>query len=287
MSVSRPSVARISAWIAASSAPGTLYSSLAGMIIAATLRRSSRWDAVREVSADMISSIEEIGKALFHLVGDVERDGLDGGGRIDAARGDEHAAIDDEEILDVVRAAPFVDHRSRRIGAHARGAEQMPAAPGDRIVAADVGGAGGFQNLPAARQPMRHHLAAVLADGVVDPRRGNAVAVFQVGIERDAVVLLRQVLADRGHRDAMAVELAEHAVMIRAPRQDALLLARDRLEHRPGAAAELNAVAADEAARQISVVKLLAPQTGRRSAVGVSRLRHEAVDLRIGMEHQV
>ena len=67
--------------------------------------------------------------------------------------------------------------------------------------------------------------------------------------------------------DAMAVELAEHAVMIRAPRQNALLLARDRFEHRPCTAAELDAVAADEAARKIGVVELLAPEAGRRRAV--------------------
>ena len=66
------------------------------------------------------------------------------------------------------------------------------------------------------------------------------MAVLQHGIERDAVVLLRQILADRGDAQAMAVELAEDAVMVRAPRQNALLLARDGLEHRPGAAAELD-----------------------------------------------
>src|SRR5690242_9000862 len=86
---------------------------------------------------------------------------------------------------------------------------------------------------------------------------------------------------------AVAVEPAEDSVMILAPGQDALLLARDRLEHRTRAAAELDAVAAHEAARQIGVVPLLAPETGRRRAIGVGRLLHEAVDLRVRMEHQV
>src|SRR6185437_5224888 len=228
--------------------PGTLYSVLAGMIIAATARRSSRWADVSVLSSDISASVEQIGEALLHLVGDVERDGLDGGGRIDAARGDEHAAVDDEQVFHIVRPAPFVDHRTLGIGAHPRGAEQMPAAPGDRVVAADIGRAGGFENLSPARQSMIHHLPAVLADRVVDLRRGNAVAVLQHGIERDAVVLLGQVFADRGDREAMAVEPAKHAVMIRPPWQNALLLARDRFKHRPGAAAELDAVAADEAA---------------------------------------
>ena len=113
------------------------------------------------------------------------------------------------------------------------------------------------------------------------------MAVLQHGIERDAVMLLRQVLADRRHRKTVAVELAEDAVMIRAPRQDALLLAGNRFEHRSGAAAELDAVAANEAARDIRVIELLAPETCRRRAVGVSQFLHEAVDLRIGVEHQV
>ncbi len=75
----------MSAWIAGSSAPGTLYSSLAGTIIAATVRRSSRWARVSSLVADMAVSVEEVGKALLHLVGDVERDRLDGRGRIHAA----------------------------------------------------------------------------------------------------------------------------------------------------------------------------------------------------------
>src|ERR1700740_1618765 len=122
----------MSPWIAASSAPGTLYSSLSGIIMPEITRRSSRWAEVRDFSTIMWSSIEEIGEAALHLIGDVERDGLDGGGRVDAAGGDEHAAIDDEEVLHVMRAAPFVHHGTLGIGAHARGAEQMPAAPGDR-----------------------------------------------------------------------------------------------------------------------------------------------------------
>src|ERR1700736_5237859 len=96
---------------APSSAPGTLYSSLAGIIIAAMVRKSSRCVEVRIFSADIITSIEQIGEAALHLVGDVEGDGLDRGSRIDAARGHEHAAVDDEEILHIVRTAPFVDHR--------------------------------------------------------------------------------------------------------------------------------------------------------------------------------
>src|SRR4051812_15634833 len=136
----------MSAWMAASSAPGTAYSVLAGMIMAATVRKSSHWVELSAFSADITASIEQIGKALLHLVGDVERDGLDGGGRIDAARGHKQAAVDDEQVFDVMRAAPFVDDGARRVRAHACGAEQVPAAIQDRVVDANVGGAGGSED---------------------------------------------------------------------------------------------------------------------------------------------
>jgi hypothetical protein len=55
------------------------------MIMAAMVRKSSRWAELRAFSADITSSIEQIGEALLHLVGNVECDGLDGGRRIDAA----------------------------------------------------------------------------------------------------------------------------------------------------------------------------------------------------------
>src|SRR5438067_3110777 len=155
--VSRPSVARMSAWIFGSSAPGTLYSSLSGIIIAAIMRRSSRWTWVRTGSINIASSVKEIGEAALHLIGDVERDGLNGGGRVHPARSDENAAVDDEEVLHVVRPAPFIHDRALGISPHPCGAEQMPAAVEDWTVDADVGGAGGGEHLFGARDAMFHH----------------------------------------------------------------------------------------------------------------------------------
>src|SRR5580693_1142587 len=74
--------------------------------------------------------------------------------------------------------------------------------------------------------------------------------------------------------------------MARAPRYEALRFAGDGLGDRPDAAAELERVAAHETARQVRFVELLAPQAGRRRTVAVGRLV-EAVDLGIGVEHQV
>src|SRR5215831_10469853 len=106
--------------MAGSSAPGTLYSALSGIIMAAMTRRSSRWAGVRLWAVIFVSttfiavSIKQIREALFHLVCDVERDRLDSGRRVDTAGGDEHAAVDDEQVLDVVRATPFVHDRTCR-----------------------------------------------------------------------------------------------------------------------------------------------------------------------------
>src|SRR6516162_7817850 len=142
-----------------SSAPGTLYSALSGIIIAAIARRSSRWAGVRLLlcAVTLVStlfiaaSIEQIGQALFHLIGHIERNRLDGGGRVDSAGGDEDAAIDDEEVLHVVRTAPFVHHGTLGILAHPRGAEQVPAAIGDRAVEPDVARASRGQDLLCAQ----------------------------------------------------------------------------------------------------------------------------------------
>src|SRR6266581_934498 len=120
--------------MAASSAPGILYSALSGIIMAAMTRRSPRCRIERIFSADMSASIEEIGQPALHLVGDMERDGLNGRGRVHSARGDEDAAVDDEQVLHVMRPPPFVHHGTRGIGAHPRRAEQMPAAVRDRTV---------------------------------------------------------------------------------------------------------------------------------------------------------
>src|SRR5919204_2205570 len=100
-------------------------------------------------------------------------------------------------------------------------------------------------------------------------------------------MFLRQILADCRCGEPVAVELAEDAMMIRAPGQNALGLAHDGFEHRPDAAAELDRVTTHKTARWIRLVKLLAPQAGRWRAVAVGRLFDIAVDLRVRVEHQV
>src|ERR1700674_4629961 len=97
------------------------------MIVPASARRSRVCSAVRSAFGMSLLSVEQIGEALLDAVGNVERQRLDGRGRIDAAGGYPDAAIDDEEVLYIMATAPFIHHRTLGVGAHARGAEQVPA----------------------------------------------------------------------------------------------------------------------------------------------------------------
>src|SRR5471032_964114 len=131
---SRPMLFTMSAKILSSSAPGTPWVALAGIMVPAKARKSS-------VSLDdsMMGSIEESGsgQALLDGVGDVEGQRVDRRGRVHTARRHPDAAVDHEQVLHVMAAAPFVDHRALGIGTHARGAHQMPAAVQDRCLDAE------------------------------------------------------------------------------------------------------------------------------------------------------
>src|SRR6202000_2771803 len=86
----------MSAWISGSSAPGTLNSALAGIMRAHSAASAAFSRSVKVGSPqaggglamvpDMVrSSVKQRGEALLHLIGDVEREGLDGGRGINAA----------------------------------------------------------------------------------------------------------------------------------------------------------------------------------------------------------
>src|SRR3979490_2669435 len=98
------------------------------MILPARARRSRTCSAVRSGFCMAIFSVEQVGKALLDAVGNIERQRLDGRGRIDAAGGHPDAAVDDEQVFYVMAAPPFIDPRPLRVGPHPRGAEQVPAA---------------------------------------------------------------------------------------------------------------------------------------------------------------
>src|SRR5579872_7471527 len=279
----------MSAKMIGSSAPGTPNSVLSGMIIPAMHWRSrnSAADRLASLSLCMSSSIEQGSQALLHGIGDIKRQSLDGTGRIHAAGGDEDAAIDDEQVLHIMTSAPAVHHRPFRVGPHAGRAEQVPAAIHNRAVHTDIGGARRLKYFLRARSAVVHHAPGVLAYRVVDPGRGDAMAVLQDGIERHPIMLLRQVFADCGQPDAPTDQLAEDTMMVLAPGQAAVGIAEDRLGDGSNAAAELVGVAADEIAFGIGLVEFHAPQAKRRRSIAVEWFLHIAKNLGIGMEHQV
>src|SRR5271154_5437387 len=92
-----------------------------------------------------------------------------------------------------------------------------------------IGGAGRCQNLRRPGDPMFHHAPRVLADGIVDPRRGNAVAVLQHGVDCHPIVFLRQVLTGNSDSQPAMNQLAISPVMVLAPGQYAARLTVDGL----------------------------------------------------------
>ena len=84
------------------------------------------------------ASIEQGRQPLLDLVGDIQRQRLDGRCRVHPAGGDPDAAVDDEQVLHVVAAAPCVHHGPFRILAHPRGAQQVAGAVQDGARGVDV-----------------------------------------------------------------------------------------------------------------------------------------------------
>ena len=153
---------------------------------------------------------------------------------------------------------------------------------------ADIAGAGGRQDLLRPRDAVVHHRRRVLAHACSRSSAPGCRCVLQHRIERDAVVLLRQVLADRRQPDA-AVE------QLRGRRGGG---PRPRAAGRPpsltsasmtgaDAAAELEGVAAHEAARSGRSRRTPGSRGTAAGRVAVERLVDIAVDQRIGVEHQV
>jgi hypothetical protein len=111
-----------------------------------------------------------------------QRDGHDRGGGIHTGGGDHDAAVDDEQVQDVMRPAPFVDHGGGRVGAHLGGAQQVPGAVPDHRNRMYLNGSSGLVRLDGPRDVEVEHPPAVLADGVVDLGRRDPVRIGDVGI---------------------------------------------------------------------------------------------------------
>ena len=130
--------------------------------------------------------------ALDQAVGEAQGERRDGVRRVDAAGGDEDAAVDDVEVVDVVRPAPRVDDRGRRVGAHARRAEQVPAGAAHQGQRVD---ARARRPRAATRAPARRGSRAAGASSPTPctsrAAPGTPARVGELRVERDAVVARR------------------------------------------------------------------------------------------------
>ena len=148
-------------------------------------------------------------------------------------------------------------------------------------------GAGFAHEFGGTGDTVLHHGGGVGADGVVDARGGDAVAVLQVRIERDAVVFFRQVIAGNADMGAAVVVAAHGGVVAFAPGHAAGFEAGLGFTHRARAAAKLQHVAAGEAAGEVGFVELLGPERDDGAALAVHLFMEPALHDGPGVEHQV
>ena len=127
----------------------------------------------------------------------------------------------------------------------------------DDAAVPDLVSAGGLQRLGADFARVFVHAKAVFAVGIGDVRGRDAVAVGRLGVELDAIVLLRQILADQGDVNDVAESLPHFRMMASAPLHRLGNRAAQGLRQRAEGALQLEREAANETARRVGFVKVL------------------------------
>ena len=92
----------------------------------------------------------------------MERDGLDGRCGVDGSGSDEHAAIHDEQVFDVVRLSRSGDDALAGVVSHAGGAHEVPAPSAQQGNGLDGVGACGLEHLGGVGDAVVEHLPAVV-----------------------------------------------------------------------------------------------------------------------------
>src|SRR5262249_1676821 len=119
-------------------------------------------------------------------------------------------------------------------------------------------------------------------------RSGNAVAVHEIGIEHDAVRLLRKIVANHRDADAPVPARVEHAAMVPAPWNGLTTEATERVGNGAQSPRDLERVAAKETTRWIRLVELLADdRAADRPLEPFEWLAKDAAHAGVRMEHQV
>ena len=117
---------------------------------------------------------------------------------------------------------------------------------------------------------------------------GDAVAVGEIRVERDLVVLFGQVFADDADVDCMAKFLSLRRMVVRAPGNPACAVSVVGGGEGSEAAVDLEGVTAYEAAGEIGLVELLGDEVGpQRPHVAVDAFVERAKEDGVRVEHQV
>src|SRR6185295_13168932 len=123
--------------------------------------------------------------------------------RILTRRTDVAAAVDNKQVLYVVRLLKLIEHRSLRVGSHPRGAKLVNRPAFGQYVAADLDDldARGFEHLLAGVAHVLGHLLFVVAELVMESKNGNAPLVLHLGIQIHVVFISRKHFAKTAHRN--------------------------------------------------------------------------------------
>src|SRR5579883_3448484 len=164
-------------------------------------------------------------------------------GGVLATGADEGAAIDDEEILDVVRLLELIEHRPLGVVTHAGGAEFVdgPALGQDAVADMHDFETGGLEHFLGGFLHVASHVVFVVAKLIVKAQRRNSPLVLHNGIEVHVILVARQDFAESAHADIRALVLADFLLEGSAETMDI----RAAREHRAPAAA-LEAVTTNE-----------------------------------------
>ena len=165
----------------------------------------------------------------------------------------------------------------------------MPAGVAPQPRGDDSLRAGGFQDFGGAGDAVVQNGPGVVAHGVVNLGRGDAVAVGKRGVDGNAVVFFGQVFGHNDDAHLVAEPFREVAVMSRAPGDRLANEAAQRdLQRRAADVGNLHIVAAHKSPAQVGFVKFLAQHCGTpRPVVRPQILVKESEDIAAGVVHQV
>ena len=113
------------------------------------------------------------------------------------------------------------------------------------------------------------------------------VSVCEIGIKRNRVVLLGQVLADRDHAGEPIEHFPECLMVVFAPGYSSGCHAVQGGHDRTAATGDLIGVAAHEIPCAVSFVELLTPYAVVGADIAVLRIIENSQDGCVGMEHEI